>query len=176
MRGQLKSGSYLARFSLTTQGSLMILALLLPLAGCSAKGRQGLAGKSETGLYLRAPSGIAAQSFILVDSSGRPLAELSSAPQGGAGLVLLDLTGKARAALVTTATGEPGLKLYDATGSVRTAAVVSSDNTAGIALYDTAGRSRAALTETPSGDCHLMLFDATGRQIEVLPESSRASR
>jgi len=167
-------GSRLAAPSL---GTLIVAATLLMLAtGCSSKNTQGIERKSATGLYLRAPTGIAAQSFILVDSAGRPLAELSSAPQGGAGLVLLDTAGKARAALVTTPSGDPGLKLYDASGTVRSAVAVSSDSTAGIALYDVTGKSRAALTESPEGDCRLMLFDASGRQTESFPESSHASR
>jgi len=147
--------------------------ICLAVGGCASNG--GLARQSETGLFIRAPD-VAAQSFVLVDSKGRPLAELGSAPQGGAGLVLLDLSGKARAALITTPAGEPGLKLYDSAGIVRTAAVVSNDNSAGVALYDTAGRSRAALTENPAGDAVLVLYDSTGRRTATLPEVSRASR
>ena len=147
-------------------------SLSLVAAGCD----RTMAQQSEAGLYIRAPGTVAAQNFVLVDSAGRPLAELSSAPQGGAGLVLLDRNGKARAALVTTPAGEPGLKLYDANGAVRTAAVVSNDNSAGIALYDTRGKSRAALTETPAGETTLVIYDATGRLVAAVPDTSRASR
>jgi hypothetical protein len=154
------------------------LALIMSLvaAGCASNSIRQLAKKSETGMYIRAPGVIAAQNFVLVDAAGRPVAELSSAPSGGAGLVLLDQAGKARAALITTQTGDPGLKLYDANGVVRTAVVVSSDNTSGVALYDPSGHSRAALIELPSGETSLTLFDATGHQIQVLPDWRRASR
>jgi hypothetical protein len=148
--------------------------ICLAVAGCASNG--GLARQSETGLFIRAPGVVAAQSFVLVDSKGRPLAELGSAPQGGAGLVLLDLSGKARAALIITPDGEPGLKLYDSAGIVRTATVVSNDNSAGVALYDTAGRSRAALTENPTGDAVLVLYDSTGRRTAMLPAVSQPSR
>jgi hypothetical protein len=159
---------------LSLVGSL--IAALLMAAGCASNSVEKLSKKTETGLYIRAPGVIAAQNFVLVDAAGRPLAELSSAPHGGAGLVLLDQAGKARAALITTPTGEPGLKLYDANGVVRSAAMVSSDNSAGIALYDATGKSRAALTEAPSGEATLVFFDASGRQSEIVPDLSRASR
>jgi hypothetical protein len=154
-------------------GSVILLSLVA--AGCASNASGTLARQSETGLYIRAPGVIAAQNFILVNSAGRPLAELSSAPQGGAGLVLLDPNAKARAALITTPTGEPGLKFYDAKGTVRAAAVVRNDSSAGIALYDANGRSRAALTETPAGEASLVLYDSTGRQIAVVPDTSQAS-
>jgi hypothetical protein len=154
------------------------IAFALPLLaiGCSSNSVQQLAKKSETGMYIRAPGVIAAQNFVLVDASGRPVAELSSVPSGGAGLVLLDQTAKPRAALITTQTGEPGLKLYDANGVVRAAVVVSSDNTAGVALYDPSGHSRAALVESPAGEARLTIIDAAGRAIEVIPDSRNASR
>ena len=152
------------------------LALPLLAIGCSSNSVQQLAKKSETGMYIRAPGVIAAQNFVLVDASGRPVAELTSAPSGGAGLVLLDQAAKPRAALITTRNGEPGLKLYDSNGIVRAAVVVSSNNSAGIALYDPSGHSRAALVESPTGEARLTMIDSAGRIIEVVPDSRRASR
>src|SRR5947207_15500694 len=140
---------------LNLSGLATVVAGLLLTTGCASNSVEKLSKKTETGLYIRAPGVIAAQNFVLVDAAGRPLAELSSAPQGGAGLVLLDQAGKARAALITTPAGEPGLKLYDASGAVRAAAMVSSDNSTGIALYDATGKSRAALTEAPLGQATL---------------------
>jgi hypothetical protein len=150
--------------------SVLAITLLAALgaAGCSSTGGQ-LSQRSETGLFIRSPSVIAAQSFVLVDAHGRPVAELSSAPQGGSGLVLLDSNNKARAALVVTPTGDPGLKLYDATGKVRTAVVISSDDRAGIALYDDSGHSRAALMESGNGESNLVIFGASGSQVARFP-------
>lgn len=149
--------------------AFLLLAAAPGFSGCAAGARQQLAQRSQTGLFIRSPSVIAAQSFVLVDASGKPVAELSSAPQGGSGLVLLDRNNKARAALVVTATGDPGLKLYDANGKVRTAIVISSDDKAGIALYDAGGHSRAALMESGAGESDLVVFDAAGRQIARFP-------
>jgi hypothetical protein len=149
---------FLGLLSATTLGSV----------GCYGSIDQ-LKKQSEGGAYIRAPSLVAAQNFLLVNSAGKPLAELSAAQGGGAGLVLIDDAGKARAALVITKGGAPGLKLYDSNGKVRASVVVSADNRPGIALYDSSEVARAALIESPKGESSLVLLDAAGKQTATLP-------
>jgi hypothetical protein len=153
----------------------LVFAATLVCVGCYGSIDQ-LMKQSEGGVYIRAPSLVAAQNFLLVNSAGKPLAELSAAQGGGAGLVLIDDAGKARAALVITKGGAPGLKLYDSNGKVRASVVVSADNRPGIALYDSNEVARAALVESPKGESSLVLLDASGKQTATVPATVGHSR
>ena len=153
----------------------LLAAMALESVGCYGSIDQ-LKKQSEGGAYVRAPSLVAAQNFLLVNSAGKPLAELSAAQGGGAGLVLIDDAGKARAALIITKGGAPGLKLYDSNGKVRASVVVSADNRPGIALYDSKEVARAALVESPKGDSSLVLLDASGKRTATVPSTASQPR
>jgi len=144
----------------------ILAAMLLALGGCAV---DQLKQQSEGGVYVRAPTLVAAQNFVLVNAAGRPVAELSAEPKGGAGLVLIDQAGKARAAMIITQRGDPELKLYDANGKVRASMVVSADSRPGIALYDSHEVARAALIESSKGETNLLLLDASGKTTAALP-------
>jgi hypothetical protein len=149
---------------------MLALAGLFPgITGCAAAHQ--FTEQSRNAAYARAPAMVMAQNFVLVDATGKPLVELSAAPDG-AGLLVLDQSGKPRAAVIVTKTGEPGIKLYDTHGAVRAAMVVSSDDQAGLALYDPKGNARAALVSKQTGESSLVLLDESGKQVASLPPPS----
>ncbi len=145
-----------------------LLAAIVLAQGCSAVDWQSFANSPPQ-------QTVEAHKIVLVDSNGKPIAELGAAP-GGSGLVLMDSAGKPRAALIVTQTGEPGLKLYDRAGVVRAALVVANDGRSGLALYDARSKNRAALAANPEGSSALMLFDGDGRPTAVVPPPISGAR
>jgi hypothetical protein len=155
-----------ARKLIARRWVLVVAGLFLETAGCATAHQ--LTEQSRNAAYARAPEMVMAQNFVLVDSDGRPLVQLSAAADG-AGLVVLDQRGKPRAAMIVTKSGEPVIKLYDNNGAVRAAIVVSADDQAGLALYDPKGHARAALVSKASGESSLVLLDESGKQLASLP-------
>ncbi len=119
----------------------------------------------------------------LLDARGRPLATLSSAPNGSSslsfndprrplqfgtvsldGLILSDLRGRGRIQL-----SSDGLSLWDTGRRMRILLALHADESVGLTLFDPAGNLRTALDVDDDGNPGLTFFDGAGRRLFGAP-------
>jgi len=117
----------------------------------------------------RALSEVKANSFLLVDGSGRTRAVLHMMEHGGPGLALYDENGKARAVLGVVSDGTPVFGLYGANGNMRATLTAFSDGSK-LDLFDANGKTRAGLAVASAGSATLSLFDANEKPMASLVE------
>ena len=109
-----------------------------------------------------------AESFVLMDASGRRRAALALRADGTPALGILDEAGKVRAALAMREDGTPSLGLVDKDGKTRAELALRPDGTPTLGLADTDGRTHVELSLRSDGSPSLAFADKRGKTRVVL--------
>ncbi len=119
------------------------------------------------------PRRVIAQSFIMVDRQGKPLAALET-EEGRSGLVFYHTDGRRRAVLGVESHGS-GLTLYDQQGKPRLTIAVTTEGAPVLALYDGNGLNRGELHLGRDGAPALVLYDRGGKTRAIMGITSKDS-
>ncbi len=111
---------------------------------------------------------LSAESFVLMDASGRRRAALAVRADGTPALGILDEAGKVRAALAMREDGAPSLGLVDKDGKTRAELALRPDGTPTLGLADTDGRTHVELSLRSDGSPSLAFADKRGKTRVVL--------